>query len=228
MEGGYAWCLNKWALDKNIDGELGLLLIISSFCANNGCCYASNEYLASLFKISPVSISRKIKKLYDLGYIKIEYEKRGAEVKKRIIRLTDLITDDYQNCYSTINKNDKEIITSNINKSINNKENIKENIPYDEIINYLNEKAGTKYRSQVDATRRLIRARYNDGFNLEDFKKVIDYKVSEWKEDFRMKMYLRPSTLFGTKFENYLLNHEETIDEIFDRLEREESEQDSN
>lgn len=221
MEGGYAWCLNKWALDKNIDGELGLLLIISSFCANNGCCYASNEYLASLFDLTPVSISRKIKKLNDLGYIKIEYEKRGAEIKKRIIRLTDLITDDYQNCYSTINKNDKEIITSNINTSINNKENIKENIPYDEIVNYLNEKADTRYKSQVEATRRLIRARFNDGFNLEDFKKVIDYKVSEWKEDFRMKMYLRPSTLFGTKFENYLLNHEETIDEIFDRLERE-------
>ena len=227
MEGGYAWCLNKWALDKNIDGELGLLLIISSFCANNGCCYASNEYLASLFKISPVSVSRKINKLKDLGYIKVEYEKRGAEIKKRIIRLTDLITDDYQKCYSTINKNDKEIITSNINTSINNKENIKENIPYDEIINYLNEKAGTKYRSQVEATRRLIRARFNDGFNIEDFKKVIDYKVAEWKEDFRMKMYLRPSTLFGTKFENYLLNHEETIDEIFERLEREESEQNS-
>ena len=112
MKGGYAWCLNKWALDKNIDGELGLLLIISSFCANNGCCYASNEYLANLFDITPVSISRKIKKLNDLGYIKIEYEKRGAEIKKRIIRLTDLITDDYQNCYPTINKNVKEINTS--------------------------------------------------------------------------------------------------------------------
>lgn len=115
MKEGYAICFNEWALDKEINGELGLLLIISSLCSETGYCYASNEYLANLFNTTEITISRKIHKLKNKNYITIEYEKRGAEVKSRFIRLTKLLTDDYQNCKPTINKNVKE---NNI--SINN------------------------------------------------------------------------------------------------------------
>ncbi|MEF7475242.1 conserved phage C-terminal domain-containing protein [Pediococcus pentosaceus] len=74
---------------------------------------------------------------------------------------------------------------------------------FKEIISYLNEKAGTKYRASGSKTQRLIKARFNDGFNDEDFKKVIDIKVTEWSGT-DMAKYLRPETLFGTKFESYL------------------------
>lgn len=47
-------------------------------------------------------------------------------------------------------------------------------------------------------------ARVNEGFNLEDFKKVIDTKVKSWKGDNKMSAFLRPNTLFGNKFESYL------------------------
>lgn len=76
--------------------------------------------------------------------------------------------------------------------------------PYKEIIDYLNEKANTKYRSSGSKTKLLIKARVNDGFNLDDFKKVIDTKTSQWLNDPKMKKFLRPETLFGTKFEGYL------------------------
>jgi len=76
-------------------------------------------------------------------------------------------------------------------------------IPYKEIIDYLNEKAGTKYHATSSATKRLINGRIHDGFELKDFKLVIDKKVSEWKNT-SMNKYLRPQTLFGTKFESYL------------------------
>lgn len=79
-----------------------------------------------------------------------------------------------------------------------------DNAPYAEIISYLNEKANTKYRASTKETKRLIKARFNEGFNVEDFKKVIDIKCSKWLNDSKMKDYLRPSTLFGTKFESYL------------------------
>lgn len=125
MEEGYSMCLNKWALDKEIKDELGLLLIISSLCAEKGYCFASNQYLAQLFDISEVSVSRKIKKLEEKNYITIEYTKRGCEIVDRHIRLTNLITDDYQKCKSTINKNVKENNISNNNISINIKENTK-------------------------------------------------------------------------------------------------------
>ena len=79
-----------------------------------------------------------------------------------------------------------------------------DSVPYKEIIDYLNEKANTKYRSSGAKTKTLIRARANDGFDLDDFKKVIDTKTSQWLNDPKMKKFLRPETLFGTKFEGYL------------------------
>ena len=74
---------------------------------------------------------------------------------------------------------------------------------YKDIIDYLNLKVGTNYKHTSADTRKHIKARYNDGFKLEDFKTVIDKKVTEWKGT-DMAKYIRPSTLFGTKFESYL------------------------
>ena len=74
---------------------------------------------------------------------------------------------------------------------------------FSKIICCLNEKAGTHYRANSEATRRLISARLNEGFVFEDFKAVIERKCSEWLGT-DMAMYLRPQTLFGTKFEGYL------------------------
>lgn len=77
-------------------------------------------------------------------------------------------------------------------------------IPYEKIINYLNKKTNSHYRPTSKATKRLIKARYNEGFTDIDFKTVIDKKCAEWLQDGNMVQYLRPETLFGTKFEAYL------------------------
>ena len=84
------------------------------------------------------------------------------------------------------------------------KEDIEDNIPYKEIIDYLNEKAGTQYRYKSKKTKEKIEARYNEGFAIDDFKKVIDIKCDEWLSDPKMCKYIRPETLFGNKFESYL------------------------
>jgi uncharacterized phage protein (TIGR02220 family) len=96
-----------------------------------------------------------------------------------------------------------DIKTNNKNTNIESVEQ-SSTIPYDEIINYLNSKANTNFRSTSKDNQKYIRARWNDGFRLENFFNVIDIKVSEWKNDTKMAPYLRPSTLFGTKFESYL------------------------
>lgn len=72
-----------------------------------------------------------------------------------------------------------------------------------EVVAYLNQKAGTSFRANSEATRRLIHARTAEGFGLDQFRTVIDKKVAEWKGT-EMSVYLRPQTLFGTKFESYL------------------------
>lgn len=77
-------------------------------------------------------------------------------------------------------------------------------LPYQEIIEYLNNAAGTKYKHSTKKTQSLIKARFNEGFTLDDFKRVIDNKIATWLKDPNMVKYLRPETLFGTKFEGYL------------------------
>ncbi|MCE4971883.1 phage protein, partial [Staphylococcus chromogenes] len=75
--------------------------------------------------------------------------------------------------------------------------------PYRDVIDYLNQQTGKHYKSTTKKNQTVIRARSDEGFNLDDFKKVIDNKVAEWKGT-DMEKYLRPETLFGTKFEGYL------------------------
>lgn len=82
---------------------------------------------------------------------------------------------------------------------------VEQKIPFSEIIDYLNLKAGKKFKT-TDKHKTLIRARWNEGQKLEDFKQVIDNKVhdAENPRDLFDAKYLQPSTLFGTKFDQYL------------------------
>lgn len=73
-----------------------------------------------------------------------------------------------------------------------------------EIVTYLNDVANKNYRHTTRKTQQLIRARMNEGFSVDDFKKVIDIKNAEWKDSTKMQKFIRPETLFGTKFESYL------------------------
>lgn len=70
-------------------------------------------------------------------------------------------------------------------------------------IAYLNQVANKRYKF-VDKTKRLLLARFKEGYTLEDFKQVIDIKTAEWKDSPEFSKYLRPETLFGSKFDGYL------------------------
>ena len=73
-----------------------------------------------------------------------------------------------------------------------------------QIIGRLNEQTGANYRPESKATQTKIHARLAEGYTVEDFVAVIDKKCAEWLNDPKMRAYLRPETLFGTKFESYL------------------------
>lgn len=73
----------------------------------------------------------------------------------------------------------------------------------EDIVTFLNSTVGSNYKSTTGKTRKLIAARLAEGFALEDFKTVISKKAKEWQGT-DMAQYLRPETLFGTKFEGYL------------------------
>ena len=112
-----------------------------------------------------------------------------------------------------INTNDK---TTNINSNIKSNENnviepVKEakKINYEKIVNRLNELSGASYWHDSKNTRSLIKARFNEGFTENDFMIVIEKMCYLWNKEPKkgekdMRLYLRPSTLFGNKFEQYL------------------------
>lgn len=70
------------------------------------------------------------------------------------------------------------------------------------VLDYLNKKTGKAYRYS-DTSLRHIKARLNEGYSLEDCKHVIEVKCSQWLHS-DMEKYLRPETLFGSKFDTYL------------------------
>ena len=72
------------------------------------------------------------------------------------------------------------------------------------IIDYLNQKAGTRYEYNSTKTITLLNTLFRKGYSVEDIKKVIDIKCKEWLPKETMRMYLRPRTLFSNKFEDYL------------------------
>ncbi len=87
-------------------------------------------------------------------------------------------------------------------KETSNIENINKEI-YINIIDYLNKKSNKRFKYNTNKTIKCIKARINEGFELEDFYKVIDTKVDQWLNT-DMEMFIRPATLFSNKFEGYL------------------------
>lgn len=112
-----------------------------------------------------------------------------------------------------------DVAVSDIDKEEDKEKDNNIYVPYKEIISYLNEKTGKKLRWDVKSNQKEIKARFNEGYTLDDFKTVIDKKYNEWgrkptKEELQrgvkdMRIYLRPKTLFGSNFDVYL-NQEQT------------------
>lgn len=86
---------------------------------------------------------------------------------------------------------------------IDKDKDIKDIVPFKDIIDYLNLVCSTKFKV-CKSNKRFINARWEEKNTFDDFKTVIDKKAKQWLGDQKMQEYLRPSTLFGTKFNEYL------------------------
>lgn len=204
-----------------------LILVEIDSLDNEDGCFASNEHFSKFFSLSKNRCSELIKSLEQKGYIDINYvyQQESKAIAKRVIRCV-------RNSDGGIRKTDRPIRNidrgirkteegysencednnTSFNNTSNNTRDIKDiveqspttPIPYNEVIDYLNQKTGKNFKSTSKATQRHIKARFADGFTLNDFKQVIDTKSAQWLKDKKMSAYLRPDTLFGTKFEGYL------------------------
>lgn len=166
-------------------------------------------------RISPKQFDRALKILQEKGFVESKrFKFNGAptvHIKLNIREVTEAVNSILPKGENPIsskgkinfNKKGKSLTEITTETTTENTTDIN-NIPYSEIIDYLNKKAGTNYRHTTKKTQSLIKARFNEGFTLDEFKTVIDKKVAEWLRDPKMNKYLRPETLFGNKFEGYL------------------------
>ena len=146
-----------------------------------------------------------LKKLEKEGYI--ELLTSGSKGKESTLKITikqQLFNNNVTNKSEQLQQVEggKQQQSNNNVTTLSKKKENNNNI-YSLVIDYLNKKANTNYRASTKNTQSFINARVSEGYTVEDFKKVIDSKSKEWlNTDF--EKYLRPATLFGTKFENYL------------------------
>lgn len=222
------------AHDPRIKRDKSILLFgeIYSMLNVTGAFYMSNKEMAKRLRCKTVKpVKEALNELESLGYIErklIKDEKTGAVIGRKItstwnpkgtevpegrvqeephpsssdshppvtVRTEGGVSEEPQ--IEHINR------TTNRTTNKNNSSSKDEHIPYSKIIEYLNEKTGQKLRSTTKAYRKLIRARWGEGYKLQDFKTVIDNKKKEWQGTEFWK-YMTPKTLFApSHFDEYL------------------------
>ena len=200
------WIPAEVWLDERLNPlEKVILMEIDSLdCGEKGC-YASNEYIAGFCQCSESKVAHAVTRLVELGYV----SRKSFDGRQRILqsRLAKFARQNSKVCKADVQNLQESNIDSNIDISSSIKKEYKESPQESDftaaVVDYLNEKAGTHYRAGVSKTQSLIKARANEGFTEADFRTVIDKKCADWIGT-EYEQYLRPQTLFGTKFESYL------------------------
>jgi len=163
--------------------------------------------------LSEYQVRRSIKKLKELNVVETKLKKANGSptLHYRVLmnNLSDLILKNVQIGILRNLRNETEVSSETLTDDYTDNYNIDilsskhDTAPYSKIISYLNEQTGKKYKV-TDKWKKLIQARMNEGQTYDDFIKVIDTKVKQWSNDSKMSQYLRPQTLFGNKFDEYL------------------------
>lgn len=189
-----------------------------------GSCITSFASLNAETKLSVEQIKRALKNLQKTGEIK-----KISTNQNTLIIVTKY--DDYQ-CFANVDNkqttneqqednmqktneqqtNNQRTTTNNNVKNIkNDKNNNNLYCSSDEeqeiiktIIQMLNVETDKEFSPDTKLTRKLIQDKLNAGYSLADFKCVIEKKCDAWISDPIMKSYLKPSVLFGDKFDEYL------------------------
>lgn len=197
--------------DKNLIPNAKLLYgEITALSNKEGYCWASTEYFQKLYGAGRSTIQSWLKSLETAGYISrvVVYKEGTKEIEKRAITILDNPSPEKE---TTLSRNldnpspEKETDNNTFNNTTN-KDTMSgsEKIPYSKIIDHLNKATDSKFSAKASANQKLIKARWNEGNELQIFLDVIDLKNEQWKDNEKMAQYLRPSTLFGaTNFENY-------------------------
>ena len=218
--------IQAWMITKlNLKGiKLLVYAVIYGFCQDGDSCYhGSLQYLQDWTSGTKQSIIKVLKELVNEGFVVKEesFPNNKYYISKNYLENVHIGKQILPEGKEIL-PNGKQILPEegklNLpnNKDINNKEDNKynKNKEYreksEEILNYLNNICHTHFRL-TNSNMKHIQARLKEGYSVDELKKVVDTKYSEWgaipKKFSNGKMsncYLRPQTLFSTNFDSYL------------------------
>ena len=195
---------------------------LCQYSGKNGVAFPKQETLAKEIGISEVQVIRVLKNLEDFGLIKrikatgqdkfLHKTNRYTFLWHKIYEQDDSSVanaDDSSKRIKVLRESDEIHGVSNETQRVSSHTKDKGEKPASqetkEIITYLNETLQAKFSGRAVATQKHINARLQEGYTVEDFKMVIEFKWLKWKNDEKMCQYLRPSTLFNSeKFGGYL------------------------
>lgn len=163
----------------------------------------SYAFIASSNQIGVTALKNALQELIKYNYLSdvSEFDEHG-KTKKVDFVLSDQAT-------MKVNDLPKSV-------SVNKKTQAKDTLMpiYKQIIDYLNQQTNSEFKVTSKANQALIHARLSENNTLEDFKLVIDFKTYQWLNDPKMQIYLRPKTLFGSKFDEYLVAAKKAVKHV--------------
>lgn len=176
-----------WMTNLELKGnELIVYAIIHGFSQDkDSYFYGSIEYLSEWTGTSKQCVQYTLNNLVERGL------------------LSKISRDGRTSLYRTINPFEDKTEIKEKNPIKEESVNKKDNVDCVTILSYLNQKTNSRFRL-VSSTEKLINQRLKEGYTIEDFFAVIDVKCKEWLDSAEWSKYLRPSTLFGNKFDTYL------------------------
>lgn len=195
--------------------QMAMITEISSLSVDDIGCFASNKHFAEFLNVSSPRASQLITDLESKKYVKTK-KFSNPDNSKQIIRREIYLLRKFNGVLNKFNEPTKKIKSPYLenykerepsldnhldNNTVGEPDGV---IPYQSIIDYLNTKTEKTFRPSTPKSRKFITERWNEGFRLDDFKKVVDNKVINWLNDPTKNVYLRPQTLFGPNFESYL------------------------
>ena len=140
---------------------------------------------------------------------------KNLHCKQNLLNSKQSLQDCKDNLHNNINIINNNINNNTSSNTLENKNNYIQNTEtqneIEHIVKYFNEVCKTSFKSSSNNTKKVIKARLKEGYKFNDFKDVIDFKYKQWgvnpikfSDGQLSNSYLRPSTLFGNKFESYL------------------------
>lgn len=180
--------------DKRLTANAKLLYgEITALCNEQGYCWASNDYFASLYEVSKQSISHWIKQLCDYGYIKssLIYAEGTKEIKARYLTL--LLEGTIENYATPTVEKFKDNITSSNNTNNNTSKKNEVDDLFDQFY--------ASYPKKVDKTdaRKVFHSLIKSGVKTDTiFAKLAIYRQKINRESTELKFIRGPARFLRT------------------------------